>query len=80
MPGFDKVRGEISEVARLIAKERRDSDRTCASSVYGTGLGGSTDPVIRAEHQRGYLVDALDLARVRFSEVRKVTGEWGNEP
>jgi Family of unknown function (DUF5906) len=38
------------------------------------------DAVMTAEHQPGYLVGALDLARVRFSEVRKVTGEWGNQP
>ena len=40
----------------------------------------TADTVIRGERPPGYRVDILEHARVRFSDVRKVVGDWGGEP
>jgi hypothetical protein len=45
-----------------------------------SGDSGSNDTVVCGERPHGYTVGTLQEARVRFSEINDIVGEWGKEP
>ena len=39
-----------------------------------------TDPIVYGERPAGYTVNDVETARIRFTEISEIVGEWGNNP
>jgi len=69
-PDREEIVGEIESTAAAAATLGRDDIKKAPELL-------ERELIVKASRPPGYKVESLDEARARFSEVRGVTGDWG---